>query len=92
MSWPHFSVYWQIRDEHPLCSYHELTCDWRAHKLTDFVTQREFRRRRIYLEWFRPCGVEHELSVGLDSPRSHTKVFLFVRGPGSTSTSATRLS
>ena len=30
-----------------------------------------------------PQGVEHQLTVGLDAPLSHTKVFLFSRGAGS---------
>jgi DNA-binding CsgD family transcriptional regulator len=74
--------YWEVRDEHPICRHHARTFDWRAYALTDFTTTREFHRRRIYNEWFRPCGVEHELAVGLDAPVSHTKVFIFDRGAG----------
>lgn len=75
-------TYWEIRREHPVCHHHEETGDFRALKLSDFMTRRELRRSRIYHEWFRPGGVEHELSVGLDSPLWHTKVFLFDRGAG----------
>jgi DNA-binding CsgD family transcriptional regulator len=71
--------YWEIRQEHPICWHHEVTRDWRAHRLTDFVTRRELRRSRIYAEWFRPAGVEHELAFGLDSPLTHTKVFILDR-------------
>jgi DNA-binding CsgD family transcriptional regulator len=74
--------YWSVRHEHPVCHYHESTGDFRALKLSDFVTVRELRARRIYTDWFRPCGVEHELCVGLDAPLWHTKVFLFDRGVG----------
>jgi DNA-binding CsgD family transcriptional regulator len=74
--------YWEIRREHPICWHHEVTRDWRAHRLTDFVTRRELRRSRIYAEWFRPAGVEHELAFGLDSPLTHTKVFILDRVGG----------
>jgi DNA-binding CsgD family transcriptional regulator len=74
--------YWQARSDHPLCRYHESTGDWRAYRLSDFVTQRELRRHRIYDEWVRPAGQRHLITVGLDGPLSHTKVFLFHRPDG----------
>ncbi len=74
--------YWRVRHEHPVCHYHGVTGDFRALKLSDFVTRRELRRREIYSEWFRPWGVGHEMNVGLEAPPWHTKVFLFDRGDG----------
>jgi DNA-binding CsgD family transcriptional regulator len=74
--------YWEIRHGHPTCHRHETTGDFSAHRVTDFVTHRQLRRSRIYAQWFRPQGVEHQLTVGLDAPLWHTKVFLFSRGPG----------
>jgi DNA-binding CsgD family transcriptional regulator len=74
--------YWEIRLEHPACHYHETTGDFRALKLSDFMTRRELHRSRIYQEWFRPFGTMHQLTVGLDAPLWHTKVFLFDRCPG----------
>jgi len=74
--------YWDIREEHPICHHHEVTQDWSARRLTDFLTPRELRRTRIYAEWFKPGGIEHELACGLDAPLTHTKVFIFDRGGG----------
>ena len=71
--------YWEARDEHPVCHYHEETGDWRAYRLSDFVGRRRLRSSRIYAEWFRPHGVESLITVGLDGPLSHTKVFLLAR-------------
>jgi DNA-binding CsgD family transcriptional regulator len=79
---PPEEVYWQLRHEYPTCAYQERTLDWSALTLSDFVSRRELRRRRLYDEWFRPLGIEHELTAGLDSPLSHTKVFLFDRRDG----------
>src|SRR5262245_48523060 len=74
--------YWRVRPEHPVCHYHEVTGDFQALKLSDFVTRRELRSRQIYSDWFRPWDTEHEMNVGLDAPPWHTKVFLFDRGGG----------
>jgi len=72
-------TYWRLRHQHPVCHYEDETRDFRAMKISDFVSRAELRRREIYWEWFRPYGIEHELSVGLDAPLSHTKVFVFDR-------------
>lgn len=74
--------YWEARHDHPICHYHERTGDWRAYRLSDFVEMRRFRAGRIYAEWFRPLGVENLITVGLDAPLSHTKVFLLARSGG----------
>jgi len=74
--------YWEARHEHPICRFHEKTGDWRAYRLSDFVETRRFRSSRIYAEWFRPQHVESLITVGLDSPLSHTKVFLLGRNRG----------
>src|SRR6185295_17142720 len=51
-------------------------------KISDFLTRTELRRTDIYWDWFHPWGVEYQMSVGLDAPLSHTKVFLFIRTGG----------
>jgi DNA-binding CsgD family transcriptional regulator len=79
---PDTPTYWDVRDEHPVCRHHEVTGDFSAVKLSDFLTRSELHRTRIYGEYFRPWGVEYMLSVGLDAPLTHTKVFLFNRSGG----------
>ena len=75
-------VYWRLRHQEPLCHHQDVTRDWRALKLSDFVTPRELRRREVYWEWLRPWGVEHELDAGIESPLTHTKLFMFARSAG----------
>jgi DNA-binding CsgD family transcriptional regulator len=71
-----------IHDEHPVLHYQDMTGDFRAHKVSDFLTRRELRRSRFYAEWLRVWGVEHHMGVGLDAPPWHTKIFLFDRFGG----------
>ena len=72
----------------PVCRVHNRG-DSRALKLSDFVSLRQLKRSHVYDVWFRPAGVERELNVAIPSPPWHTKTFLFDRGPGRTSPSAT---
>jgi DNA-binding CsgD family transcriptional regulator len=73
--------YWDIAAEHPVCS-RQNRGDFRALKLSDFVSLKELRLSRIYALWFRPAGVERELSLAIPSPPWHTKTFIFDRRRG----------
>ena len=73
--------YWEISREHPTCRVHD-SGDFRALKLTDFVSLKKLRRSRIYTLWFRPCGVDREMSIPIPSPPWHTKTILFDRRIG----------
>jgi DNA-binding CsgD family transcriptional regulator len=42
--------------------------DGSAAKISDFLTQRQFRRTRIYNEFYRPAGFEYHLAKGLPGP------------------------
>jgi DNA-binding CsgD family transcriptional regulator len=78
----HEELFWRIVPFHPLCRHEEETGDFSAMKLSDFVTQRRLHDSRVYSEWFRLHGAEHEIEVALPAPLSHTKTFLFDRGRG----------
>jgi DNA-binding CsgD family transcriptional regulator len=82
--------YWDIAAEHPVCSWHNRG-DFRARKLSDFLTLQQLRRTRIYALWFRPSGTDRELDVAIPSPPWHTKTFIFERGPGRDFTERDRL-
>jgi DNA-binding CsgD family transcriptional regulator/PAS domain-containing protein len=73
--------YWEIAAEHPVCSRYNRG-DFRALKLSDFLSLTQLRRSRIYAVWFRPAGIERELDVAIPSPPWHTKTLLFHRGQG----------
>jgi len=75
-------TYWDVRHEHPLCRHQDETFDFTARKLSDFVSLAQLRKTRIYAQWFRPLGQERLLTVGLDAPLRHTKLFLFSRPGG----------
>jgi DNA-binding CsgD family transcriptional regulator/PAS domain-containing protein len=55
----------RIRDEHPILAHFERCRDGSAVKLSDFFAPAQYRRLRFYQEFFRPAGVEHQLSMAL---------------------------
>jgi DNA-binding CsgD family transcriptional regulator len=79
---PGIETYWRLRHQHPVCHFEDMNGDFRAMKISDFVSRAELRRREIFWEYLRPWGIEYEISVGLDAPLSHTKVFMFGRADG----------
>jgi DNA-binding CsgD family transcriptional regulator len=82
--------YWDIVDEHPVCSRHNRG-NFSALKLSDFISLTQLKRTHVYAVWFRPAGFDHELNVAIPSPPWHTKTFLFDRGPGRDFTERDRL-
>lgn len=58
--------------ENPVVNYYYQTGDGRALRISDFLTQREFRRLSLYSEYYRKVGIDRSLLVGLSvttSPR-----------------------
>jgi DNA-binding CsgD family transcriptional regulator len=84
-------VFWSIViDEHPVCLRHQQG-HFVALKLSDFFSPRQLHESRLFDVWFKPYGVEHELSVPIPSPLWHTKTFLFDRAAGRDFTERDRL-
>lgn len=68
--------------EHPLINHFEATGRREPVKISDFLTQREFRGLGLYTEFFRLVGVEHQIAVGLAPNGSQVIGFALNRGRG----------
>jgi DNA-binding CsgD family transcriptional regulator len=53
--------------EHPVNEYHRRTGDNRSLKISDFLSDREFRRLGLYHEFYRQLEVSHQISLYLPS-------------------------
>jgi|tagenome__1003787_1003787.scaffolds.fasta_scaffold20984990_2 DNA-binding CsgD family transcriptional regulator len=72
--------YWRLRHSHPLCSYRERTGDWTtAHTVSEFASQRAFRRTPVWDELYRYEGVNYWLDLGLPPQKGVTRVFVFTQ-------------
>ncbi len=58
------AIFFQHAHEHPSLSHLIATGDTRAVKTSDFVSQREFRSRAIYREFYRKLHVRYQLTFG----------------------------
>ena len=65
-------------EEHPVRLRHHRG-DFRALMISNFLTQRELRRARLYDVCLRPWGIGHSLNVRIPSPLCERKTFLFDR-------------
>lgn len=54
--------------DNPILRHIEETGDDTTHKLTDFVSLRQFRRTGLHREIYRPMGVDRQIVVNLPSP------------------------
>jgi DNA-binding CsgD family transcriptional regulator len=73
--------YWRLRHSHPVCSYRERTGDWTtAHTVSEFASQRVFRRTAVWDEVYRYDGVNYWLDIGLPEREGVTRVFIFTHG------------
>ena len=73
---------WDLMNEHPICRRWRKDRRFRALRLSDVITRREFHQSRFYAEFFAPSGMEYELKARLPSPQWHGKTFAFYRREG----------
>ena len=57
----------RVRDEHPVLAHFERSRHGGAAKLSDYFTRTQFRRLRLYQDFFAPAGIEHQISIALPS-------------------------
>jgi DNA-binding CsgD family transcriptional regulator len=73
--------YWRLRHSHPVCSYRERSGDWTtARTVSEFASQRAFRRTAMWDEAYRHEGINYWLDIGLPPREGVTRVFIFVHG------------
>jgi DNA-binding CsgD family transcriptional regulator len=81
----HWEHYWECKP----CSYADRTGDLRSVlKISDFYSARQWHSTRMYCDYYRPFGMEHELQLCLpEAPgptvaTGRTVRLYFGRGPG----------
>jgi DNA-binding CsgD family transcriptional regulator len=82
-------AFWEHYHEHPLC--HGPGVLRPVCSISDLLGERAWHRTAIYHDYFRPCGLEHEIGVKLPCPPGQTNVLLLDRAPGTGFTDHDRL-
>lgn len=73
-------AFWSRYHEHPLC--HGAGAALPVVSIGELLDRRTWRSTGLYRDYFRPIGIEHQLSVKLRHPAGQTNVLLFSRRPG----------
>jgi DNA-binding CsgD family transcriptional regulator len=64
----YLSVWDEVAGENPLILKYVRTRDGRPYRFSDVVSAAELRSLRIYQEFYRPLGVEHQIAFTLPAP------------------------
>jgi DNA-binding CsgD family transcriptional regulator len=59
------SLFRQHVREHPLLAHHARTGDGTARRISDFLSDRQFRSLGLYQEFYRHTGTRYQLAVGV---------------------------
>jgi DNA-binding CsgD family transcriptional regulator len=65
---------------HPLIAAFAASGDGSAFKISDFATVEEWRANPLYDGFYRPLGVEYQMSIALTAPRPTVVAFAMNRG------------
>jgi DNA-binding CsgD family transcriptional regulator len=55
--------------EHPVLAHHQATGDGSALRISDFLSDRQFRALGLYREFYRRAEVNYQLAISLPGPR-----------------------
>lgn len=75
------AIYWSA-GPCPITEFRLRHGDLRAVALSELISPRRFRQLELYCEYFRHCGVEHMLDLGLAGPIPRYRSLILFRPPG----------
>jgi DNA-binding CsgD family transcriptional regulator len=54
--------------EHPVLAHIRATGDGRARRISDFLSDRQFRSLGLYRDFYRRCGVDYQVAISVPAP------------------------
>ncbi len=61
-------LFQQHLPEHPVLGYVRATGDGRARRISDFLSDRQFRALGLYRDFYRVCGVDRQVAISVRPP------------------------
>jgi DNA-binding CsgD family transcriptional regulator len=61
-------LFQQHLPEHPLLAHVQATGDGRARRISDFLSDRQFRSLGLYRDFYRQCGVDYQAAISVPAP------------------------
>ncbi len=69
----------QFGQEHPVLMHHLKTSDGSAHRISDFISQRQLHDTGLYRELFGKFGIEYQITLTLPARKGIIKALVFNR-------------
>ncbi len=63
-------LFTQHLPEHPVLAHYRATADGSASRISDFLSDRQFRSLGLYRDFYRQAGVGYQLTITLPGPRN----------------------
>jgi DNA-binding CsgD family transcriptional regulator len=61
-------LFQQHLPEHPVLAHTRATGDGRARRISDFLSDRQFRSLGLYRDFYRRCGVDYQVAISVAAP------------------------
>jgi DNA-binding CsgD family transcriptional regulator len=61
-------LFQQHLPEHPILAYIQATGDGRGRRISDFLSDRQFRSLGLYHDFYRRCDVEYQTAIAVPAP------------------------
>jgi DNA-binding CsgD family transcriptional regulator len=61
-------LFQQHLPEHPILAHVRATGDGRARRISDFLSDRQFRSLGLYRDFYRRCGVDYQVAISVPAP------------------------
>jgi DNA-binding CsgD family transcriptional regulator len=61
-------LFQQHLPEHPVLAHVRATGDGRARRISDFLSDRQFRSLGLYRDFYRRCGVDYQVAITVPAP------------------------
>jgi DNA-binding CsgD family transcriptional regulator len=62
------ALFHQHMPQHPVLAYHRGTGDGGARRVSDFLSDRQFRALGLYRDFYRPAGVGYQVAITVPAP------------------------
>lgn len=81
-------VYWSVVHTCPTFDYRDRTGDLSSVRVIDVISRRRYHELPIYQDYFRPCGLDQYVELGLPAQPGRDRFFVLFRSVGACDFSA----
>jgi DNA-binding CsgD family transcriptional regulator len=85
---PGVDIYWNVVHTCPTFDFRDRTGDLGSIRVSDVISRRRYHELPIYADYFRPCGLDQYVELGLPAQPGRDRFFVLFRSIGARDFSA----